>query len=220
MRKTVLFVCFLLAMLPGCAKRVESDFGSSRVKTTAAYAADRQDKLYVMSAWQRVTVKEVAAAVAQVDEIVQKTGGFVQRQSFRENEQADLKLRVPPARLRPTLDALADLGDEEYRSISAEDVTDQYVDAEARLKNAAALRDRLKALLSQAKDVKDILEIEKELTRIQIEVDSLEGRLKKLKGSVDLAEIDVTLKRKKILGPIGYLAYGIGWLIEKLFIIQ
>lgn len=55
---------------------------------------------------------------------------------------------------------------------------------------------------------------------VHCEIDSREGRLKKLKSQVDYAEINLTLKRKKILGPLGYVAYGIAWLIEKLFVIQ
>lgn len=144
----------------------------------------------------------------------------MQSQSVQEAEQAYVTLRVPGPQLRPVLDLLAALGTEESRSVSSQDVTEQYIDTEARLKNAIALRDRLKALLGQAKDVKDILEIEKELTRVQADIDSMDGRLKKLKGQVDFAQIDLTLQRKKIYGPLGYVIYGIGWLIQKLFIIN
>lgn len=218
--RIAIFLTILAALLfPACAKRDLSLMKSGSPGRLAMVAAETE-RLYVLTASQTVEVKEIASAMKQVDSVIQKSGGYVQSQSVREEEQAYLVLRVPAPQLRPMLDAMAALGSEESRSVSSQDVTEQYVDTEARLKNAIALRDRLKALLGQAKGVKDILEIEKELTRVQSDIDSMEGRLKKLKGQVDLAQIDLTLKRKKILGPLGYIVYGIGWVIQKLFVIN
>jgi len=83
-----------------------------------------------------------------------------------------------------------------------------------------ALRDRLRALLDKAQDVKDILAIEKELGRVQGDIDSMQARLKSLKGKVDLSSITVSIKRKRILGPLGYVLRGAWWTVEKLFVIQ
>lgn len=218
-RIPILFSAFALLFLSACAKH-----DVSLNKSVTAYSrpalAEGADRLTVLTATQKVTVKDVEAAARQAEAIAQKSGGHVQSQSVREQEHAYLALRVPGPQLRPALDSLAALGAEDSRSLSSQDVTEQYVDTEARLKNAIALRDRLKALLGQAKDVKDILEIERELTRVQSEIDSMEGRLKKLKGQLDLAQIDLTLERERILGPLGYVVYGIGWLIQKLFVIN
>ena len=219
--RSIAFISLLVLiplMFSACAKK---DVSAAKVGTgRMADMSFEQGRSYVMSASQTVEVKEVEPAVKDVESIVKKTGGHVQSQSVSENERARLFLRVPPNQLLPTLDALAALGKEEHRSVSSEDVTEKYIDTEARLKNAIALRDRLKALLNQAKDVKDVLEIEKELARVQGDVDSMEGRLKKLKEQVDYATVDLTLNRRKILGPLGYIVYGVGWLIQKLFVIQ
>jgi hypothetical protein len=215
-------VVFLLVLMPlifsSCAKKEVSVAKVGPGRMAEMYLD--QGRLYAMAASQTVEVKEIEPAVKDVESIVKKSGGHVQGQSVRENEQAHLTLRVQPSQLLPALDALAALGREENRSVSSEDVTEKYIDTEARLKNAIALRDRLKALLNQAKDVKDVLEIEKELSRVQGDIDSMEGRLKKLKEQVDHATVDLTLNRRKILGPLGYVVYGVGWLIQKLFVIQ
>lgn len=218
--RTTMFLTILVALLfSACAQR-DLSVAKSGAPGRLAMASAESERLYVLTASQTVEVKEIASAMKQIDSVIQKSGGYVQSQSVREDEQAYLVLRVPAPQLRPVLDAMAALGKEESRSVASQDVTEQYIDTEARLKNAIALRDRLKALLGQAKGVKDILEIEKELTRVQSDIDSMEGRLKKLKGQVDLAQIDLTLKRKKILGPVGYIFYGIGWVIQKLFVIN
>jgi hypothetical protein len=52
------------------------------------------------------------------------------------------------------------------------------------LKNKTALRDRLRALLAQAKDVKDILSVEEQLTRLQTEIDAMESWLKSIRSRV------------------------------------
>jgi hypothetical protein len=83
-----------------------------------------------------------------------------------------------------------------------------------------ALRDRLRALLDSAKSVKDVLAIEKELGRVQADIDSMQAQLKTLKGKVDLASVTVSIKRRRILGPIGYVLKGAWWAVEKLFVIQ
>jgi hypothetical protein len=50
--------------------------------------------------------------------------------------------------------------------------------------------------------------------------DSMEGRIKALKGQVDYATVTLSLNRKPILGPLGYLFKGIWWGVEKLFVIR
>ena len=107
-----------------------------------------------------------------------------------------------------------------YRDLSSTDVTEEYVDIEARRTNLLALRDRLRALLDRATEVKDVVAIETELNRVQSELDSLDARMKALKGQVDYATLSVHLTRKPILGPLGYAAKGIWWVIEKLFVIR
>jgi len=212
---------FFTLLFSSCSKKdiSVSKAGPGRLAELSMMNLD-QGRSYVLSASQTLDVKEVEQAIKDVEAIVKKSGGHIEGQSVREDEQARLTLRVPPGQLVPTLDALAALGKEEHRSVSSEDVTEKLIDTEARLKNAIALRDRLKTLLNQAKDVKDVLEIEKELARLQGDIDSMEGRLKKLKAQVDFATIDLTLNRRKILGPLGYIVYGAAWLIQKLFVIQ
>jgi hypothetical protein len=88
-----------------------------------------------------------------------------------------------------------------------------------------ALRDSLKVLLEKAAEVKDVLAVETELNRVQGDIDSMEGRMKSLKGQADLATVELKLiapeaEKKPIYGPLGYLFKGLWWGVEKLFIIR
>jgi hypothetical protein len=152
--------------------------------------------------------------------MAERAGGFVEQKSDHGDESASLTLRIPAKAFKTTLSDLETLGSVTYRSIEGEDVTEQYIDVEARLKNKVVLRDRLKQLLEKATEVKDILAIETELNRVQADIDSMEGRIKSLKGQVEYATVRLSLERKQILGPLGYLFKGLWWGVEKLFVIR
>lgn len=191
--------------------------GKDAQANTAEVAADR---MIVWRAYITVMVADKDKAVAEAARIAGACGGFVESRSDGEDHQATLRLRVPVKSFQATVGALDSLGDVTERDIHSDDVTERYIDVDARLKNKIALRDRLKQLLDKAQDVKDILAIEAELNRVQSDIDSMEGRIKALKGQADMATIELTIKRKKILGPLGYLFKGIFWTIGKLFVIR
>ena len=176
------------------------------------------ERMLIKRSTLEIEAGDVKVAVAGAVRIVTDAGGHVENSSARGDQSASMKLRVPSAKLDAVLAQLAALGREKNRRESAEDVTGTVVDLDAKLKNSIALRDRLRKLLDQAKDVKDVLAIERELTRVQSEVDSMEGRLKALRGLVSLASVDFRVERTRILGPLGYLGKGLGWLITKLFV--
>ena len=186
---------------------------------SAAAPAPVAGRLLVWTASQTIVVDRPAAAADQAAALATSAGGYVDRHSAGDT-RADLSLRVPAGDLTAILDRLAKLGQETHRYVHAEDVTEDYVDLEARLKNLAALRDRLRGLLDRASKVDDVLSIERELTRVQSELDSLEGRWKKLRGSIELATVDLTFERRRILGPLGWAFKGAGWIVRKLFVLR
>jgi hypothetical protein len=143
-----------------------------------------------------------------------------ERTDIEVGTHSSLKARVPSDKLESVMNDIAALGKEKERSISAVDVTDDKIDLEAKIKNLTAFRDRLRALVGQGKTVKEIMELEEQLNRVQTELDSVQGRLVKLKLEVALSSLTVGYGPKKILGPLGYVAYGLYWTFEKLFVIQ
>ena len=179
-----------------------------------------RQRMLIWQATLKLEVDTITDIVPKIESLLKENNGYMENNDITDEKSAHFRLRIPSENLNPILGSLAQLGIEKYRNISSEEVTDTYIDTQARLNNLKALRDRLKDLLIKAKDVHDILEIEKELTRIQSDIDSQEGILKNLKGRVEFAAIDLYLQKKTVLGPIGYVAKGISWVIMKLFIIQ
>jgi hypothetical protein len=161
-------------------------------------------------------------------------GGYVESSSYDDgNDYYDagapsitLKLRIPSGKLEEVLDSLEGMGKVTAKNMSSEDITERYVDIQARLQTNKELRDRLKKLLDKAVDVKDVLAIEKEFNRIQADIDSMEARLKSMKGKVDYASLTVRIKVQQvepivveeIPGPLGYVWKGTTWCVRKLFV--
>ena len=224
----------LLALAAGCAStKYRSDGFSSYAQMDAMSAApapaamstrggvaETQDRMLVWKARLSIEVGNISNSVAQAIAIAEKNGGYVEYKSDDCDGFASLKLRIPASAFTVAVGSVESLGSITSRYLENEDVTEQYVDIDARLKNRVVLRDRLRELLDKATEVKDILAIETELNRVQGDIDSMEARLKSLKGQVDFATLDLSFQRKPILGPLGYVVQGVWWTVSKLFVIR
>ena len=149
-------------------------------------------------------VSSVEEAVTEVKELVDAAGGYVTDESVSEDEfgtqSGSIVCRVPADELDPTLAALSDLGDVEYVSISANDITEQYFDLEVRLDNQRALEARLLELLERpTNELDDLLATERELARVRTEIDSLEGRKRLWDNQITYSTIHVNLHEP---GPV------------------
>jgi hypothetical protein len=215
----------LAATLTGCATKKMRYAGDSlncmALETEPSSMTEvRPDRMLIWEASMSIQVWNVSNAVNHAVSLTERQGGFVEKKTDRGEESASLTIRVPAKSFKTALSSLETLGTVTYRNIEGEDVTEEFIDVEARLKNKIVLRDRLKQLLEKATDVKDVLAIETELNRVQADIDSMEGRVKSLKGQVEYATVTLSLERKPILGPLGYLFKGLWWGVEKLFVIR
>jgi len=105
-----------------------------------------------------------------------------------------IDLRVPVARYDTVMDKLAGMALEVYnRQEKAQDVTDEYVDVQARIKQLEVTIERLTAIMKEAQNTEDLLAIEKQLTEREVELEALKGRAKYLEGTAALSLIQVVL---------------------------
>ncbi len=104
-------------------------------------------------------------------------------------------LRIPAAQFMATMETVAKLGRVLDRKIAGTDVTEEYKDLQLRLENAEKLRTRISALLEKTKDVKEALEVERELSRVTEEVERLKGKLNAMNDAVTYSTVVVTLQR-------------------------
>ena len=201
--------------LPVAPSMTYSDpYGSSADKIPI-----RVNRMVTRRADIRVEVEKIDDAKKSLDTLVKGNGGHIVRANLYENRYS-ASVKVPADKLDSTLDGISKLGEKKSLSISQEDVTNQFVDNEARLKSLILFRDKMQNLLNQTTKIEEILRIEREIGRVQTEIDSIQGRLKYLKDAVALSPIEITFEEKRVYGPLGYMFNGIWWVTKKLFIIK
>ena len=68
--------------------------------------------------------------------------------------------------------------------------------------------------------VSDVIAVERELARLQTEIDQIEARLRLLRSSVAMSRVSLEIHRPRVLGPVGTVVAGAAWVVEKLFVIE
>jgi hypothetical protein len=108
-------------------------------------------------------------------------------------QQARLTLSVPADKLDGVLTQLSALGTVSYRSAQAQDVTATYVDTKARIEPARDSIERVRALMTKATDLQQLLVLEGELTRRQSDLDALTQQLADLDKRTTMSEVTVAM---------------------------
>jgi hypothetical protein len=140
-------------------------------------------------------------AIASIQPLVKSQSGYVQKLDAQaetgSSRQFSATLRVPAQQLGSLLSELRKLGHVEQESQGNEEVTDQYVDLQARLKSARASEQRLLQLLAtRTGKLEDVLDAERELARVRGEIESMEGQRILLAHRVDYATVDVQIREE------------------------
>jgi hypothetical protein len=152
-----------------------------------------------------IEVKDIAKAADDVKAIAARLGGFVaDSRSFEDDsgrKSVSLVLRIPVDKLSGAQSSLKEIGRVREERITGDDVTESYFDMETRLANAKKLEKRLLELLeNKSQKLKDVLDVEKELANVRLEIEQLEGRKRFLDNRIDLATINVELTEPQGFG--------------------
>ncbi|MBA4493710.1 DUF4349 domain-containing protein [Paenactinomyces guangxiensis] len=145
----------------------------------------------------KLTVKDYKQTRTKLEQIVDQHQGFLITSSESKNKESqsgNLTFRVPQAEFQSLLKELQKIGDSTPDiTITGNDVTEELVDLESRLKAKKAMEKRLLDLMKQAKDTKDLLDISRQLDETQVEIEQIKGRLQYLNNKVNLATIHVQI---------------------------
>ncbi|MDQ3953314.1 MAG: DUF4349 domain-containing protein [Actinomycetota bacterium] len=128
-------------------------------------------------------------------EIAEAAGGFLLSTSIDgvDRRRGEFVIRVPAERFEETLSALEELGTIAGEDVRGEDVSQEFVDLEARLRNATAQEEVLFRLYDRSDSIADTIRVQRELEDVQLEIERLRGRLRFLKDRTDLSTISVSL---------------------------
>lgn len=154
--------------------------------------------MLIRTAQASVEVRALDTGVAGVRALAQRVGGYVADVSVQDGHDqphsATLEVRMPAARFDDALAALRPLGNVESVNVSTADVGEEYVDVNARMDNARKLEGRLIGLLAtRTGKLRDVLDVERELSRVREEIERYEGRLRYLRTRAAVSTISVTV---------------------------
>jgi hypothetical protein len=150
-------------------------------------------------------VKESGPIVKKIRTLIATTQGDLisleEQGQAGDTRRASLTVRVPQEKLDRTLDDLSALGNVRRRSVSAEDVSTQIVDTDARLRNLKKSETAVLALLDRSGNVTDILKVSQELSRIREQIEQLTAQVTQLKTQVAYSTIAIELTEAVALAP-------------------
>lgn len=118
---------------------------------------------------------------------------------YSESRYGYFTVRIPASKLDDFLNIVKDEGVVTQKSESAEDVTLQYVDVEARIATYEAERDSLMELLDKANTLKDIITLRDKIADVNYELDSLNRQLKSMQNKVSYSTVNVNAKETRTL---------------------
>lgn len=152
--------------------------------------------------------ENIQKLMQQITHVANLSGGYVVNSKFSQANQTDeygaaeISIRVPAINLESSLLQLKSFATKVlYEEINGEDITDKYADLESRVKNLKASIAQLTSIMESAKQIKDILNIQKQLSDTQGQVDVLEGYINYYNQSkaYSLIRIQISMKPKLVV---------------------
>lgn len=142
-------------------------------------------------------VNDVGEAVAKIGSIVTGSGGYVEKsnQTYSGGHMATLTVRVPAAKLDPVIADLKKLATAVDReNVEVRDVTREYIDLDAHLRNAQAEEAAYLQILKRATTIKDTLDVTEKLSDVRGRIEEMQGEMKWLTSQIEMSSLEITLR--------------------------
>jgi hypothetical protein len=175
-------------------------------------AQSQPDRYLIKNANLTVEVENARTATEELVKMVTAAKGYVS--NVRETvdglgtRSAVMQVRIPFTGFDQSMSSISGLGKMLDKQVTAEDVTEEFVDIQAKLRNLKRTEARLLDHLARTGKLSDTLLVEKEMTRVRQEIAQLEGRMRFLSHRIAFSTIDVTLqetaKEQALVPPESY----------------
>jgi hypothetical protein len=167
------------------------------------------ERMVIKSASMALVVEDITATLMQITNLAAVNGGYIVNSDMREEQNrlyANISFRVDAAKFNETIQALRDLAvDVRSESTSGQDVTEEYVDLNAKLRNLEASEAQLLELMKKAGTVEEILKVQQELVNTREEIEQIKGRMQYLEQSSSLSFVYASLEQSKLTAE--FIAY-------------
>ncbi len=216
MKKAFIFITSIL-LLTSCKKAMENS--DMRISSAKLMSSEEKNITEEVKNSNRKLIKngsikfesyDLNATYKKIIEKVSKYNCYVsQERDYKEEEDRTnkfLTIRIPSDKFDIIIDELSnEVENFDSKDINIEDVTDQYIDIVARLKNKKVVEIQYVNVLKKATKISDILTIEKQLGNLRGEIESIEGNLRMLENQISYSTLDISFY-KETVGTNGFFS--------------
>lgn len=214
MKSTFFLLCFsfLLVSCNGGAKKEMAGSGvsspspmyDSKIADETADKAGEENKTkdlenverkLIVSGDVRFRTGDLKKTHTEVLALVEKYKGYIASQNENNSDyslEQNIQVKIPSKNFNAFLTELSkDVDQFDSKNINTQDVTEEFIDVEARLKTKKELEIRYQQILTKANSVSDIMEVEAQLNGVRAEIESIEGRLKFLDNQTSYSTLSI-----------------------------
>jgi hypothetical protein len=210
----------LLLLIIGCGRAQQRENADGLKFNSAGLpgwndtaAVSEKERIIIYNAYFTIESDDPEKTAKDISAIAPLFGGYVVSTGTTE-----VVIRVTADKLEAAIAEVEKTGAVSSKKIFSEDVTDAFRDTELRLDSKLKARDRYLELLKKAENVNAALAVEKELERLNGEIEEMKGRLKRLSHLARYSTITVSLEEKIKPGPLGYIFIGTWKVVKWMFI--
>lgn len=219
------FICLMVLLLAACSSQSEekssmdmaksnsNESGSVAISEDSTVESEEKsksdesvDRMVIYKANLRMRVKNFENAQREMEAKAKKYDGFmIESTSYRDgNEQVSgsITLRIPEEHFQSFLHDAEGVAEEVLeRNVNGQDVTEEYVDLESRLRAKRVVEERLLEFMKNAQKTEDLLKISNDLSVVQEEIEQVMGRMKFLENQSALSTITIDLYEENVIVP-------------------
>ena len=222
--------CLLIVFVLSCSDSAESKISATDMSvvaeesaTVAPIVSNLKDKEAVINETKpelkiiktgtiRFQTSDIQSSFSQIRNATNKYKAYIQSDNSGTDYSSNYRnvtIRIPNNYFNAFIDEISKgVKYFDRKEITAQDVTEEFVDIEARLKAKRTLENRYLEILQKANKISEILEIESELSKIREEIEATEGRLKYLENRVSMSTISIEMYTEKPQGTGTTVSYG------------
>ena len=185
---------------------------------TAESAAEAADRKIIRNANLTMEVNSTSDTQHKVTSIAEAHGGFVVTSEAKQREDTDpakrtldikLVVRIPADRFGTVLDQIRGLASTmREEAVTGTDVTEEFIDLEARIRTQRALELQFLEIMKQARKVEDALEVQRQIADVRTDIEKLEGRKRFLENRSSLSTITVNIEAPRSTIKVNTTGFG------------
>lgn len=171
----------------------ENGISDSMITLEEELEESSQERKIIKTGSLSFEVKSLSEAEEKIFSWIEGFEGYI-ADSWTNRTNLNITIKVPSVHFEEAMSSTGDLGTLLSRSISTEDVTENYYDLETRLETRRTLQEKLSSYLENAKNISDLLEIERQLNDVTGEIESIEKQFRRLTNQIDFSTISISCR--------------------------